>query len=240
MKSTFKNVAHELKEKFGELLRSRSESDAEHAEAMAESSSSDEDEGEIIVRPTARARSTVLLTIPEQRESGLEDSATESTEDRMQERCERATSESSVCQDLLADEAQEDLRSPSPPRENTALINGGSVLVDETKDGQIHQQHGNQTCNNSHANCDTDTHLREESEEAHRRSASILGVSDEELEEDVERFKLEVGMLRDVFLDLEKEKALLQKEVEDGRPSNSFTLSSLHPCHEFHPSSSSV
>ena len=47
------------------------------------------------------------------------------------------------------------------------------------------------------------------------------GVSDEELEEDVERFKTEVGTLKIFFLNLEKEKTQLWKEVEDGRLSHS-------------------
>ncbi|XP_044278977.1 ankyrin repeat domain-containing protein 26 isoform X2 [Varanus komodoensis] len=40
---------------------------------------------------------------------------------------------------------------------------------------------------------------------------------DDELERDVARFKNEVGMLQIVFLALEKEKAQLQKEVEEGK-----------------------
>ncbi|RXN22884.1 ankyrin repeat domain-containing 26-like protein [Labeo rohita] len=56
-KSQYKNVAAELKERFGEL---------EHKEPT--------------LRPTARARSAILLPIPEQRESGLEDSQSESVQ----------------------------------------------------------------------------------------------------------------------------------------------------------------
>uniref|UniRef100_A0A4W3IVU5 Uncharacterized protein n=1 Tax=Callorhinchus milii TaxID=7868 RepID=A0A4W3IVU5_CALMI len=44
--------------------------------------------------------------------------------------------------------------------------------------------------------------------------------SDEELEEDVQRFKNEVGMLKVVFLALEKKKAQLQKEVEEEKRKN--------------------
>ncbi|XP_074533392.1 ankyrin repeat domain-containing protein 26 isoform X3 [Halichoeres trimaculatus] len=192
VKSTFKNVAHELKEKFGELLKSRSEDDTEDRERTADSSSSDEDDGEVIVRPTARARSTVLLTIPEQRESGLEDSVT--------------PSESSVCQD----DAQEGFRSPSPQRENTSTA---SPAAHNGEISLIEKPHLEHICDEGRAHHkDANTSLREESEER-RRSAWIPGVSDEELEDDVERFKLEVGMLKDVFLDLEKGKAQLQKEA---------------------------
>lgn len=81
VKSTFKNVAGELKEKFGVLFNSKlvedSREDTEPAATSAEEDSSDE-EGEIIVRPAARARSTVLLSIPEQRESEQEDFSAES------------------------------------------------------------------------------------------------------------------------------------------------------------------
>ncbi|KAK5927659.1 hypothetical protein CgunFtcFv8_012792 [Champsocephalus gunnari] len=96
VKSTFKNVAGELKEKFGELLRSRQTAEVvvDEEQATAESTSADEEssdedeDGEVIVRPTARARSTVLLTIPEQRESGQEDSLADSTDN-------------SLCDDLM-------------------------------------------------------------------------------------------------------------------------------------------
>lgn len=74
VKSNYKNVACELKEKFGELLQPVTPSEEDQERDEPEEDSSDEEEGEVIVRPTARARSTVLLTIPEQRESGLEDS----------------------------------------------------------------------------------------------------------------------------------------------------------------------
>ncbi|XP_078075977.1 ankyrin repeat domain-containing protein 26 isoform X3 [Mustelus asterias] len=43
---------------------------------------------------------------------------------------------------------------------------------------------------------------------------------DEELEEDMQRFKNEVGMLKVVFLALEKKKAQLQKEVEERKSTN--------------------
>ncbi|CAJ1056223.1 ankyrin repeat domain-containing protein 26 isoform X2 [Xyrichtys novacula] len=230
-KSSFKNVACELKEKFGELLKSRSQAEdiAENEEGMAESSSSDEEEGEIIVRPTARARSTVLLTIPEQRESGLEDSVTESTdrsacEDRKEDRCERPASESSVCQqDLLTDDAREECRSPSPQLtttlrscldDATEAVTGGHNIAtsnvdrntfrkDEAKHGQIQKPHLNHIYKDSSANHDqaekNDTSPEEDPEEfpesrtssVCRHSASMPGISDEELEEDMERFKLE-------------------------------------------------
>lgn len=276
VKSTYRNVAGELKEKFGELLRSRCPAkevqEKEQAEyASAEEESSDEEEGEVIVRPTARARSIVLLTIPEQRESGLEDSVTESTdksvcEDRMQV-CEHPVSESSMCRepDLLTDE---ECRSPSPQvttaqrdgnidHVTTAFTNDRTVPVSDVDTflnnkaelGPFQKPHLDHTLKNNTANPDEAEKNHASSEEVpeeftkcrppslSRCSTSVPGVSDEKLEEDMERFKLEVGMLKVVFLDLEKEKAELQKEVEDGRPSHSrldrLSFSPFHPCTSF-------
>ncbi|GAA6223902.1 ankyrin repeat domain-containing protein 26-like isoform X1 [Lates japonicus] len=239
VKSTFKNVAGELKEKFGELLKSTcpTEDGAEEEQATAESTSaeesSEEEEGEIIVRPTATARSTVLLTIPEQRESGLEDSDNcESTdnslcEDRMQV-CQPLVSDSSKPQDasdLLTDDVLE-CRFPSPQlttaqaesnidHATTAFtdehtipisdIDSSSILKDETKLGLFHKQQTDSIFKDKTADLDeaekNNASSEEEPEEItkscphslSRWSASIQGVSDEELEEDMERFKFEVG-----------------------------------------------
>ncbi|XP_047246164.1 ankyrin repeat domain-containing protein 26 isoform X2 [Girardinichthys multiradiatus] len=88
VKSTFKSVAGELKERFGELFKSRRlaenpTEDATPTSSSADEDSSDEEEGEVIARPAARARSTVLLTIPEQRESGQEESVAESPDNSL-------------------------------------------------------------------------------------------------------------------------------------------------------------
>ncbi|XP_045900839.1 ankyrin repeat domain-containing protein 36A isoform X2 [Micropterus dolomieu] len=238
VKSSFKNVAGELKEKFGELLKSRrpaqditveEQTTAEYTSVEEESS---DEEGEIIVRPAARARSTVLLTIPEQRESGLEDSVTESTdksacEDRVQV-CETPASESSMClePDLLADDVREESRSHSPiltaaQRDSsidhftTAFtdeytrpmsdVDGGTFLKDETELGPFQKPHLDIIWKDKTTNLDeaqkNNASLVEDAEEftksrptsLSRRSTSIPGVSDEELEEDMERFKLEVA-----------------------------------------------
>ncbi|CAM4733866.1 unnamed protein product [Leuciscus chuanchicus] len=91
-KSQYRNVAAELKEKFGELehkepgdlleqewqqAQQKDEEEIKEVEKEADEDDSSE-EGEPIVRPIARARSAILLPIPEQRESGLEDSQSES------------------------------------------------------------------------------------------------------------------------------------------------------------------
>ncbi|XP_039882182.1 ankyrin repeat domain-containing protein 26 isoform X2 [Simochromis diagramma] len=181
VKSTFKSVAGELKEKFGELFISRHDIREEQATAgstSAEEDSSDEEDGEVIERPTARARNTALITIPEQRESGPEDSAAESNVNSL---CEDRMKEQPACDGTVTSRA--DLRQTE---ENTASSE------DDLNEFGISQP-------------------------PFRRSAPVPGVSGEELEEDVEKFKLEVGMLKVVFLDMEKEKAQLQKEIGEGR-----------------------
>ncbi|XP_068579085.1 ankyrin repeat domain-containing protein 26 isoform X2 [Cebidichthys violaceus] len=236
VKSTFKNVAGELKEKFGELLKSRrsAEDVTEEERATADSTSaeedsSDEEEGEVIVRPMARARSTVLLTIPEQRESGLEDSVTESTdnslcEDRMQLRQPPASESNKP--DLLTEDVLEECRSPSPQLATaqgrrciypvaTAFtddqcipvsdIDRSTSLKEEAQLGPFQKPHLDLMWRNSATELDEAERNNAGSEEdpeevtkAHptslsRCSASVPGVSDEELEEDMGRFKLEVG-----------------------------------------------
>ncbi|XP_078113573.1 ankyrin repeat domain-containing protein 26 isoform X2 [Sander vitreus] len=234
VKSTFKNVAGELKEKFGELLKSRSSTEEEQATAeftSAEEESSDEDEeGEVIVRPMARARSTVLLTIPEQRESGLEDSVTESTDNSLCENtmpvCEPLASESVMFPepDLLTDDVLEESLSPqlataqrdrclSPVTTTftdnhtvpTLDVDQSTFLKDSAKLGTFHKPHLDRIWKDNGANGDEAEKNNASSDEdpeelinsrppsLSRRSASIQGVSDEELEEDMERFKLEVG-----------------------------------------------
>lgn len=232
VKSTFKSVAGELKEKFGELFKSRRSADdvTEDEQAVAEPVSAEEDssdeEGEVIVRPTARARSTVLVTIPEQRESGPEESLTESAD-------------SSVCEERLkvgkpaANERsiQEELdltssHSTTAARESTTVVDHNSFTKDETKFGAPQQQmslNWEETAvgDNNHVCSEDDPgeFAASRPPSTSRFSAPVPGVSDEELEEDMERFKLEVGMLKLVFTDLDKEKTQLQRKVEDGRPS---------------------
>ncbi|XP_075326448.1 ankyrin repeat domain-containing protein 26 isoform X1 [Odontesthes bonariensis] len=217
VKSTFKSVAGELKEMFGELFKStHTAEDTTEGAASASTSgaeeSSDEEEGEVIVRPTTRARSTVLLTIPEQRESGLEDSAAESPdnslcEQRMQDR-EQPCSDSSICQaaDLLTDDVQ---GSASPPlttaKESIDNINHSTKtlgddnacandLKDETKRHvdpivectTVNLNEAERNTTRPEANLEELAMSQPPSQSGHPR------VSDEQLEEDVERFKMEV------------------------------------------------
>ncbi|XP_067446464.1 ankyrin repeat domain-containing protein 36C isoform X2 [Thunnus thynnus] len=210
VKSTFKNVAGQLKELF--KSRSTAEDVTEEEQATAEStsaeeeSSDEEEEGEVIVRPTARARSAVLLTIPEQRESGLEDS--ESTDPP------------------ASDDVLEESRSPSPQpttakrdsnlNPSTAAFTNAhtrpvsdvdrrSFIKDEDKLGPFRKQQLEVILKDTPDNpYETEKNLvssEEDPEEfakskprsLRKRPASVPGVPDEELEEDFERFKFEVG-----------------------------------------------
>ncbi|AWP08092.1 putative ankyrin repeat domain-containing protein 26 isoform 5 [Scophthalmus maximus] len=167
VKSTFKNVAGELKEKFGELLESRcpAEDVAGEEQATADSTSeeeasSDEDEGEIIVRPAARARSTVLLTIPEQRESGLEDSMTESTDNSL---CEDAlqthtsnTQEGQAVEKTLKLELVRGARRSRAPQTNTH-INGDALSVfDDSTLSDVSDDEGRSPSSGQQQNENTD------------------------------------------------------------------------------------
>lgn len=249
VKSNFRNVAGELKEKFGERLRSSCPAKEEMEEEQAESAdeSSDEEDGEVIVRPMARARSTVLLTIPEQRESGHEDSDRSACEDRMQVCGEERSNHPGP--DLSTDE---ECRTPSPPlpsaprasslhRVATAFTNNQSMSdADEFSQHEAKSKTPHQdllwkhSAANPHVAVKNSTNL-EGSEEFTksqppsliRRAASVPGVSREKLEDDTGRFKFDVGMLKAVGQDLEKGKAQPQRQVEDGRLSHSRLAASL-------------
>lgn len=235
VKSTFKSVAGELKARFGELFKSK-ESDTEDTEeeedraenASAEEMSSDEDEGEVIVRPTTRARrATMLLPIPEQRESGLEDSVTESAENSL---CEQVFDGSKSPESVTPDVLEEEYRPSSTPPLEESNTDETSAFINATKPG-LNMEHSSLFKDNTKSFEEEDEaenyngcleeaipdFVETQAPRLSQRSISVTGVSDEELEEDMGRFKHEVGILKVVFLDLEKEKAQLQKEVEDGR-----------------------
>ncbi|XP_037308242.2 ankyrin repeat domain-containing protein 26 isoform X5 [Pungitius pungitius] len=237
VKSTFKHVAGELKEKFGELLKSRSSAgdvdDEEEEEERAQStsaeeeSSGDEGDGEVIVRPLARARSTVLLPIPEQRESGPEDPAAESPDGSACEDetppAEPPSTEGDVCRepDLLADDddaaAAQEGRSPAPllhaarggrPNDgaHVASTHGRCAPLTDIDLGPFQEPHLDPISRDVAVE-------RDEAEVAKSGPPSLGRRSDEGLEANVERRKREVGILKNVFLDLEKGKAQAGKEA---------------------------
>lgn len=215
LKSTFKNVAGELKEKFGELYKSRQEEENARGEAApattsAEEDSSDEEEGgEVIVRPAARARRTVLLPIPEQTESGQEDSVAESPDDSV---CKERTHMSSDHHDpeLLSSDV---LRSVRPQlneahkeivksiHDTKTLFDGNAIPMDSFLKYETDQDVGPVFIDRPSDLNETDMSnvgLREELGGFHLSQLSLQSRrSDvfEELEEDRKRFKLEVWML---------------------------------------------
>lgn len=227
VKSTFKSVTGELKEKFGELYKSTCPPENPTEEATSASTSgaeesSDDEEEEAIVRPTARARSTVLLTIPEQRESGLEESATESHDKSVCEESiqdsEQSASESSIHQEphLLSSEV---LESASPSlvaaqkedtenRSHSTKASGDdqttSVCAVETEQPADPVSKDTSTDLNK---CDTNEADLENKCENLARSQlpaeSRCSVSSSAIsEEDMDNFKLEVGILKVVLLKL--------------------------------------
>ncbi|KAK2842567.1 hypothetical protein Q5P01_012767 [Channa striata] len=278
VKSTFKNVACELKEKFGELFKSglpaKDVTEDEQATAestSAEEDSSDEEEGEIIVRPAARARSAVLLTIPEQRESGLEDSeSTENSvcEDRIQVvnpgPCRRNFHQEP---DLLAVVGPEESSSPSPHRttaergsnadratkvitnSHTTPVSHSSFFKDETKLRPFHKQLKDPTCEDTTSDLDESkknhTSPKEEPAESDRSclgslsklAASVPGVSDEDLEDDMERFKFEIGKeTTEAAMQVQKSRAsgdtgaTALEELGAEKPETSFGFLSRQAC----------
>ncbi|XP_051975723.1 ankyrin repeat domain-containing protein 26-like [Xyrauchen texanus] len=114
-KSQYRNVAAELKERFGELEHKEpgdhSEQEGEQddveeegevpEEKKADIEDSSEEEGEPIVLAMAQARSAVLLPIPEQRESGLEDSQSEEPPETVQYMFSVKVSDAGLHQDNL-------------------------------------------------------------------------------------------------------------------------------------------
>ncbi|XP_024865989.1 uncharacterized protein si:ch211-272n13.3 isoform X3 [Kryptolebias marmoratus] len=220
VKSTFKNVAGELKEKFGELFQSRrpAESATEDEATSAEEDSSDEEEeeGEVIVRPAARARSTVLLPIPEQRESGQEDSAAESPDDSLCEERMQPSRDRSIHRDsdlLSADaprSASPQLDEPLPESEKginhdteTSFDDDGvpvrsdyrgSLLKDETKQAVVPVFRGTpgDLSEADVNNVGSGDELEDFPVSQLSQQSRWPDVS-EELEEDRKRFKLEVG-----------------------------------------------
>ncbi len=154
-KSQYKNVAAELKERFGELEHKEplsglseqewkedeqyDEEEKKEVEKEADDEDSSEEEGEPIVRPTARARNAILLPIPEQRESGLEDSRSESVHRTVSVEVSDAELSSDqhnpqIIPEVLTDEAQEpenraeDIEEPdSGSKEKYALDSGSNV-----------------------------------------------------------------------------------------------------------------
>ncbi|XP_067235689.1 ankyrin repeat domain-containing protein 26 isoform X8 [Chanodichthys erythropterus] len=159
-KSQYKNVAAELKEKFGELehkelgdlleqewkeTQQDNEKEEEEVEKEADGDDSSEEEGEPIVRPTARARSAILLPIPEQRESGLEDSQSESVHRTVSVEVSDAELPNDqhnpqIIPDALADEAQQPENQADGTDENEEANSGRKENCQRESESDIDEE----------------------------------------------------------------------------------------------------
>lgn len=159
-KSQYKNVAAELKEKFGELehkelgdlleqewkeTQQDNEKEEEEVEKEADEDDSSEEEGEPIVRPTARARSAILLPIPEQRESGLEDSQSESVHHTVSVEVSDAELPNDqhnlqIIPDALADEAQQPENQADGTDENEEANSGRKENCQRESESDIDEE----------------------------------------------------------------------------------------------------
>ncbi|XP_036432147.1 ankyrin repeat domain-containing protein 26 isoform X2 [Colossoma macropomum] len=161
-KSQYKNVAAELKERFGEIQLKKpyeSDEDVEVKEGeekeeekkelkrdtdVPESASeedSSEDEGEPIVRPTARARTVKLLPIPEQRESGLEESCSEEPNGAPSHTTSDEGSEADLPHDDFTEDQDIQRPTPKPFEEAQNSVHGSGHSVDPSSN--VNENKGN-------------------------------------------------------------------------------------------------
>lgn len=228
IKTSFRNVASPVEEKFAGPQPFTAENLIENKQTEY-ASTKEEIHDEEVVCPADGARSIVHFTIPKLRRSNLENSATESPpesvyEDSMQKKSDHFTYEECKTSSKKYTTAQGNdriyVKTLPVPDLNT-------VLQDEVKMVPFKETHVGIKWKRIPTNLDKAGRNYINSEDAleefskpqppslNRRSAYVPGVSDEELEADMERFKLEVGMLKVALLELEKEKPQLQKKVEN-------------------------
>ncbi|XP_028813694.1 ankyrin repeat domain-containing protein 26 isoform X3 [Denticeps clupeoides] len=180
--------------------------------------SSDEEDEEVIVRPTARARRIGLMPILEQRESGQDESQSEGPS-----------------QSLEAAETQQNLPSTAPVLPNPEGSTGSEA---NSMDQSLVEERVSPQPGSEHDNHDFPTVQKTEGMETPTKyyspylkvsevpcslielgSAAPHRLSDEELEEDMERFKNEaVGSAYRAVLDQDRNRAL-----EDATRSSAFS-----------------
>lgn len=238
VKSTFKSVAGELKERFGELFKSRRPPENTTAEETSPSSSAEEessDEDEVIVRPAARARSSVLFTIPEQRESGQEDSAAEHPDSQSGEENLEGGEEPGGDGN---GRGGSDLLSAAAPNSASLLLtttekeseDGFKSFNDKSQDNHLLESIlKDQAADSSEGNRSPDgtDHRAEELQE--RRRSQLDPAASEELKGSMGSWKLETGN----GLPLSREKETKFKTEVEGCPS-SLLFSGLNSSLFFH------
>lgn len=234
VKSSIRLVADHLNEKFEELLQPLSAEKRAVAEsASVEEEISDED-------TEVNARITDRFSTSMQSETKPKGSANKSLyEDGVYDQ-DHPESLSSSHRDLdqVTDEEHRSPSSNYTKEEKVDCSSGGPGVTKTHLD-----------VNWKHNNANTDKTTRTQKSKAHfeleeytrslplslnRNPTSVSRISDEELEEDVQRFKHEVGKLKAAFRDWENEKPHLQKEVEDG-----YVLCQFSSFYWFTPSISS-
>ncbi|XP_054633483.1 ankyrin repeat domain-containing protein 26 isoform X2 [Dunckerocampus dactyliophorus] len=189
-KPTFCNIAGDLKEVIS-----------------AEEESSDEEEGEVILRPRARARRLVLLSVPEQKESVSEDSDNSLSEN--------------IPDFQLPEEPEEEPISSELPQALTAKKSSIATFND-TKHGPC-QNVQTEEPENSHTS--SDKNLKELSKSQplrpSRLSASLPIVSDEEDEDcpETQEGKLQKELVKETAKAAVSMKTISEYSDTDGRAS---------------------
>lgn len=214
VKPSISIVADHLNEKFEELLQPLSI----EKKAGAESASA----GENLNNQDIEARSTDHLSTYTQSESEPKESAHRSLREDVLHVQENSASLSSCHQDP-GEVSEEEHWTPSSHYTREEKDDGMSEASEVTKTHlDVNWKHNiasTDKTTRSQENIvqsDFEECTRSRTPVLNRNPTSVSRISDEELEEDVERFKQEVGKLKAAFRDREKEKSLLQKEVEDG------------------------
>lgn len=207
LKPSIRIVANQLSEKFEELLQPLSveKNTAAESTSIGEELSNEDIEVE--------TRSIDHFSTSTQRESKPKDSIEKSVyKDGLQVQ-DRLTSLSSRHQvpDQVTEEEQR-ASSSNYTREQKEDSRPGVSGVTKTHE-DVNWKHN--STNTNKAPNDLEECRRSLPPLLNRNPTSVSRISDEELEEDVQRFKHEVGKLKAAFQDREKEHPHLQKEVED-------------------------
>lgn len=216
LKPSIRIVADHLSEKFEELLQPLS-AEKEAAEAAAESASVEDLSDEDV---EAEARSIDNFSTPTQWESELQNSNDKLAYQDGLSVQDRPTSLKSWHQDSdqVAEEEQR-ASSSNYTREQEDVSRPGVSGLTKTH-ADINWKHNiTNTDKTVRSQTNTTPNDLEEGTRSlppllNRNPTSVSRISDEELEEDVQRFKHEVGKLKAAFRDREKHPHL-QKEVED-------------------------
>ncbi|MGH0177744.1 UNVERIFIED_CONTAM: hypothetical protein FKN15_017458 [Acipenser sinensis] len=232
VKSHYKDVAAELKKKFGEICLEQSRQPSSisthlRVDLNKEDDSSDEDE---IVHQMAMTQSGILQPIPEQ-ESSLEDSITEPSKPELKgSKIPDKAVNSNKQTEHLSKEDENEIQPLVQKREND--VAGYDTDLDSDSE-QCAEEKPKCSLDGSRSSVENNTnpgHSKNSKEDDKYQDFVKTGQkktplsecapaskypSDEELEGDMQRFKNEVGMLKVVFLALEKEKAQLQKEANN-------------------------